>query len=132
VVLRDRPVGTVFRRLRTLKHARKRDIRAPVENESEYALGIVANQQNHRFGEMRIAEVSARHQQLSGTQTFGILGLDWKKIGWQHFAFRPEAGSKRQIVPPSTRLRYIKLLAVPVEPSGRSAGKNCGQHRVEA
>jgi hypothetical protein len=57
---------------------------------------------------MRIAEVSARHQQLSGTQTFGILGLDWKKMGWQHFAFRTEAGSERWIVPPGIRLWYIK------------------------
>jgi hypothetical protein len=92
-------VGPVFRRLQTLKHTRKRDIRAPVENESEYAVVIVASQQNHCFSEMRIAEVSARYQQLSRAQTFGILRLDWKKVCWQRFAFRREVSSKRRLVP---------------------------------
>src|SRR6516162_503807 len=39
------PVGAVFRRLEILKHLRKWDIRAPVEDQSDYSLGIIVNQQ---------------------------------------------------------------------------------------
>ena len=80
----DRPsqidrVGTVFRRLHALKRSRNRDIRAPVENESEYTFAIVANQQDHGFSEIGVAEVPASHQQLSSRQTLGIPGLDGEK-----------------------------------------------------
>src|ERR1039458_5408003 len=88
-------VRTVLRRLETVKHTRERDIRAVVENESEYALGVVANQQDHGFGEVRIAEIPACHQHLSGAQTPGILGLDGKKTGWRRLAFDEEVGGER-------------------------------------
>ena len=71
-----------FRRLEILKHPRKWDIRAPVEDQSDYSLNIIVNQQDHRFGEIGIGEVPARHEQSSGGQILGVLGLDWKKNGW--------------------------------------------------
>ena len=85
-------VGTVFRRLQTFKCSRKRDICAPVENESEYTLGIVANQQDHGLGEVRIAQVPARHQHLSDSQTLGILELDGKKTGGPRWVSDGEVG----------------------------------------
>jgi hypothetical protein len=35
--------------------------RAPVDNQSDHTLGIVANQHNYRLGEIRIGEVAARY-----------------------------------------------------------------------
>jgi len=48
------------------------------------------NQQDYRLSEMRIGEPPAGHQQLSGTQILGVLGLDRKKNGRLEFVFRPE------------------------------------------
>src|SRR5215469_7877031 len=42
------PVGAFFRRLEILKHPREWDIRAPIEDQSDYSLGIIVNQ-SHSF-----------------------------------------------------------------------------------
>jgi hypothetical protein len=55
-------------------------------------LGIVVNQQNHRFGKTWIAETPARHQQLAGAQTLDVLGLDREQRRYLRFAFRRSAG----------------------------------------
>src|ERR1700719_3174033 len=55
-------VGTVFRRLDSIKHSGNRDMCTPVENQSDRTFGIVANQQDYRLSEIRIAELPAGHQ----------------------------------------------------------------------
>ena len=59
-------VGAAFRGLE-IKNPRKRDIGPPVENQSDYAFFIVANQQDHGSCEIGVAEAAACHQQLSNT-----------------------------------------------------------------
>jgi len=65
-------VGAVFRGLE-IKNSRKRHIGAPVENQTEYAVFIVVNKQDHCFSEMLVAEAAARHQQLPTPNSLGFL-----------------------------------------------------------
>src|SRR5215469_1043074 len=71
-------VGAIFRGLE-IKNLRKRHIGAPVENKSDYAIFIVVNQQDHCSSEIRVAEATARDEQLSNSQILGILELNRKK-----------------------------------------------------
>jgi hypothetical protein len=56
--------GAVFRGLE-IENLRKRHIGAPVENQSDYAVFIVVNEQDHCSSEARVAEAAARDEQLS-------------------------------------------------------------------
>jgi hypothetical protein len=73
------------------------------------------NQQDNGLSEIRIAEVSAGHQDLSDTQKFGVLGLDGKRNGRRVLALGIGCLYPICHVP---SVRYLRRV-------GNDCGKNC-------